>query len=148
MDIVVADARFEGEPHGQRIEWTPPDREYPVLAHLDLLRSAIENVLRNAIAHGEAGTTIKVDLKMTDGDAFVEVLDFGKGVPEDQLEDIFKPFHRGTTRAKGAGIGLAISRQAMDLMKGTIRAVKAPDAGLRVSLSLPLSSEAPLSHPA
>jgi two-component system OmpR family sensor kinase len=142
IDIVVSDARFEGEARGQRVEWQAPDTEYPVLAHIDLLRSAIENVLRNAIKHTARGTVVTIGLKLVDGKALLEIQDSGQGVVGEHLEDIFKPFYRGASgKTKGAGIGLAISRQAMGLMNGSIRAAKAPGSGLRVSLSLPLTTE-------
>ena len=142
VDIVVSDARFEGEARGQRVEWQAPDTEYPVLAHIDLLRSAIENVVRNAIRHTATGTIVTISLQLVDGKALLEVHDSGQGIVEEHLEDIFKPFYRGASgTTKGAGLGLAISRQAMVLMNGSIRAVKVPESGLRVSLSLPLTTE-------
>lgn len=141
VDLVVSDARFEGEARGQQITWTPPTGDYPVLAHIDLLRSAIENVVRNAICHTAAGTKVSVHLKMTGATATIEVQDSGEGVLEENLDHIFEPFYRGESRqSKGAGLGLAICRQAIDLMKGTIRAASAPGSGLRVSLSFPLST--------
>ncbi len=147
LEIVVSDARFEGEARGQRIDWTPPEGDYRVLANIDLLRSAIENIVRNAICHAGPGAEISIHLTMIDGRATIEVQDSGQGVLEENLDDIFEPFYReGSTRTKGAGIGLAISRQAINLMKGSIEAVSAPGTGLRVSLSLPLTASSAFSH--
>ncbi len=147
LEIVVSDARFEGEARGQRIDWTPPEGDYRVLANIDLLRSAIENIVRNAICHAGPGAEISIHLTMIDGRATIEVQDSGQGVLEENLDDIFEPFYReGSTRTKGAGIGLAISRQAINLMKGSIEAVSAPGTGLRVSLSLPLTTSSAFSH--
>ncbi len=141
IEIVVSDARFEGEARGRQIYWTPPEGDYRVLANIDLLRSAIENVVRNAICHTGPGTEVSIHLTMIDGRATIEVQDSGEGIMEENLDDIFEPFYReGSRHPKGAGIGLAISRRAIDLMKGTIRAASAPGSGLRVSLSFPLST--------
>ena len=141
IEIVVSDARFEGEARGRQINWTPPEGDYRVLANIDLLRSAIENVVRNAICHTGPGTEVSIHLTMIDGRATIEVQDSGEGIMEENLDDIFEPFYReGSRHPKGAGIGLAISRRAIDLMKGTIRAASAPGSGLRVSLSFPLST--------
>ncbi len=141
IEIVVSDARFEGEARGRQIYWTPPEGDYRVLANIDLLRSAIENVVRNAICHTGPGTEVSIHLTMIDGRATIEVQDSGEGIMEENLDDIFEPFYReGSRHPKGAGIGLAISRRAIDLMKGTIRAASAPGSGLRVSLSFPLSA--------
>ena len=147
LEIVVTDARFEGEARGQRIQWAPPVGEYRVLASIDLLRSAIENIVRNAICHTSSGAEVSVHLERINGRATIEVQDSGEGVPEKDLNDIFEPFYRGgSTSTEGAGIGLAISRQAINLMKGSIQAVSAPGAGLRVSLSLPLATTRAFSH--
>ncbi len=147
VEIVVSDARFEGAARGQQINWTPPDGDYRVLANIDLLRSAVENVVRNAIGHTAPGTEVDIHLTMIDGSATIEVQDSGDGVREKNLGDIFEPFYHGESRqTKGAGLGLAISRQAIDLMKGSIQAVSAPGAGLRVSLSLPLTTNRAFSH--
>ncbi len=147
VEIVVSDARFEGEARDQQIKWTPPDGDYRVLANIDLLRSAVENVVRNAIGHTAPGTEVDIHLTMIDGRATIEVQDSGEGVVEENLDDIFEPFYHGESRqTKGAGLGLAISRQAIDLMKGSIQAVSAPGAGLRVSLSLPLTTNRAFSH--
>lgn len=147
MDLVVSDARFEGEARDQRIDWTPPEGDFQVLANIDLLRSAIENVVRNAIFHTDPGTKVSIDLRMIDGRATIEVRDSGEGVLEEDLSNIFEPFYRGgSTQSKGAGIGLAISRQAVNLMKGSIQAASVPGVGLRVSLSLPLTTSRATSH--
>ncbi len=147
LEIVVSDARFEGAARGQMIKWTPPEGDYRVLANIDLLRSAVENVVRNAICHTGPGTEVSIHLTMVDGRATIEVQDSGEGVMEENLDDIFEPFYRGESRQTGgAGIGLAITRQAIDLMKGSIQAVSAPGAGLRVSLSLPLTTNRAFSH--
>lgn len=147
IELVVSDARFEGETRGQQINWTPPEGDSRVLANIDLLRSAIENVVRNAICHTGPGTEVSIHLTMIDGRATLEVQDSGEGVMEKNLDDIFEPFYReGSRHPKGAGIGLAISRRAIDLMKGSIQAASAPGAGLRVSLSLPLTTNRTFSH--
>jgi two-component system sensor histidine kinase CpxA len=97
----------------------------------ELLRRAVENVIRNAIRHAPAGTAVEVTVK----ERSILVRDRGPGVPEQDLARIFDPFYRvendRNRSSGGAGLGLAIARRAIELHKGTIRARNA-DPGLLV----------------
>jgi two-component system sensor histidine kinase CpxA len=108
----------------------------------ELLRRAIENVLRNAIRHAPEGTAVQVALECCGPDARVVVRDRGSGVPDDRLEAIFEPFFRvddHRSRASGGvGLGLAIARRAAKLHEGRIAARNA-HPGLAVSIELPLA---------
>jgi signal transduction histidine kinase len=99
----------------------------------ELLRRAVENVIRNAIRHAPGGTAVEV---MVIGRS-VLVRDYGPGVPEAALERIFDPFYRvendRNRTSGGAGLGLAIARRAVELHKGTIRARNA-NPGLLVEM--------------
>src|SRR5262249_20187869 len=105
-------------------------------AEPELLRRAVENVIRNAIRHAPAGTPVEV----TTSGQTIRVRDYGSGVPEDALAKIFDPFYRvdndRNRGSGGAGLGLAIARRAIDLHKGRIRASNA-NPGLLVEIELP-----------
>jgi len=107
----------------------------------ELLRRAVENVLRNAVRHAPEGTTVDVSLRAEAGVATVEVRDRGEGVPDAALGDIFRPFFRiedDRSRASGGvGLGLAIARRAVALHGGSIAAANARP-GLSVAIRLPL----------
>ncbi|HEV2799027.1 MAG TPA: ATP-binding protein [Pyrinomonadaceae bacterium] len=113
-----------------------------------LVRSAIENVVRNAVRHTAEGTAVEIALACGGADkadareATIMVRDRGAGVPEEALEEIFRPFYRvGEARDRqtgGAGLGLAIAARAMRLHGGTIKAANAKDGGLVVEMKLPL----------
>ena len=77
----------------------------------ELLRRAVENVLRNAVRHGPEGTAVVVELRQSPGTVTVSIRDHGPGVPEDCLETIFEPFYRvGRDRSRASGgIGLGLS---------------------------------------
>jgi len=104
----------------------------------ELLRRAIENVLRNAIRHAPAGTTVEIGLR----GATICVRDYGTGVPEDELPRIFDPFYRVENdrgrSSGGVGLGLAIARRAVELHHGSILARNA-NPGLLVEITLPSS---------
>jgi two-component system sensor histidine kinase CpxA len=106
----------------------------------ELLRSAAENVVRNAIRHTAEGTAVEISLQCADGHALLRVLDHGPGVPENMLSEIFLPFRRAPNgNSDGAGLGLAIAERAIAVHRGTIRAMNAPEGGLIVEIDLPLS---------
>lgn len=111
-----------------------------IQGNAELLRRAIENVLRNAILHAPEGTAVEASLECTHGAAIVRVRDYGPGVPDEALPRIFDAFYRVESdrdRASGgAGLGLSIARRAVELHHGTIRARNA-QPGLLVEIELP-----------
>jgi signal transduction histidine kinase len=145
VDQVVDDASFEAEQYGSRVEIGPHGACF-VEGNEELLRRAVENVVRNAIRYTDADTTVQVELDCAGSQAEVRVRDHGPGVPAPLLTDIFKPFFRvGTDRARktgGSGIGLAITQRAVLLHGGSVAAKNADDNGLVVTLRLPAASTA------
>jgi two-component system sensor histidine kinase CpxA len=101
----------------------------------ELLRRAIENVLRNAIPHTPTGTTVEIGLR----GSTICVRDYGSGVPEDELPRIFDPFYRVENdrdrSSGGVGLGLAIARRAVELHHGSLHARNA-NPGLLVEIRL------------
>lgn len=132
------EAREDGKAVALRIEQAPTVNADPAL-----ISSAIENVVRNALRHTAEGTSVEVVLTGDAGHARITVRDHGPGVPEAALKDIFSPFYRvGTARDResgGAGLGLSISRRAVTIHGGTIRAENAPEGGLIVTIELPVA---------
>jgi two-component system sensor histidine kinase CpxA len=106
----------------------------------ELLRSAVENVVRNAIRHTAEGTAVEISLHVGHSRALLQVRDHGPGVPESMLSEIFLPFRRVTTgNSDGAGLGLAIAERAVNVHRGMIRAMNAPKGGLLLEIDLPLA---------
>jgi two-component system sensor histidine kinase CpxA len=112
-----------------------------------LLRSGVENVVRNAVGYTPEGTAVRISLNCGAGDggraeAVIRVRDEGVGVPEECLTDIFRPFYRiddsRTRETGGTGLGLAIAERAVRLHGGTVKAANSPGGGLVVELRLPL----------
>ena len=106
----------------------------------ELLRRAVENVIRNAIRYSPRDTAVQVNLARDHERALVTVRDHGPGVPEDALPRLFDPFYRVESdrnrTSGGIGLGLSIARRAIELYKGTIRA-RNMQPGLEVDLELP-----------
>ncbi len=135
---VVADARFEaGE---ESVQFEPGDA-IGVRGDRALLRSAVENVVRNAVRYTADGTVVTVALRRQDDDAVLAVTDHGPGVPDEALESIFEPFVRVAEARErdsgGEGIGLAITAGVVRAHGGRVAAKNAPGGGLTVELALP-----------
>jgi signal transduction histidine kinase len=144
---VVADAEFETQSCHRQVRLLRCD-QCTVAGTPELLRSAIENVIRNGIRYTPEGAQVDITLACEPWDdglrAVVRVRDYGPGVPEGSLQEIFRPFYRvGDDRDRqtgGVGLGLAIAQQAMRLHGGTISAANAPDGGLVVELTMPAAA--------
>ncbi|WP_437806193.1 ATP-binding protein [Sorangium sp. So ce1078] len=143
VEQLVDDAAFEAEQLGCSVELGARDA-CSLDGNEELLRRAVENVVRNAVRFTEAGTTVRIDLECAGGTAELRVRDRGPGVPEAALGDIFKPFYRvDDHRARGAGgtgIGLAITQRAVLLHGGGVEARNAEGGGLEVALRLPVGA--------
>ena len=139
-DLVASigeDARFEAEASGRRLHVVVPEGLI-VEGNAELLHRAVENVVRNAVKYTGEGTEVSVALRAEAGRALLTVADRGPGLPEAELARVFEPFYRAPGSAgKGFGLGLAIAQLAVQAHGGTIRAVNAPEGGLRVEISLP-----------
>lgn len=166
---IAADGDFEGRAHnrGVKVVTADPSR---ISGVPDLMRSAVENVVRNAVRHTQEGTTVEIAVERYRGVPWggdddrnkseaemvrVQVRDYGPGVKESLLADIFKPFHRGAENTssngnvnpasnglphEGAGLGLAIAERVVRMHDGTIEAHNAIGSGLVIEIRLPLNS--------
>jgi two-component system sensor histidine kinase CpxA len=119
--------------------------EHFVHGNAELLHSAIENVIRNAIRYTGAGNSVDVQLEAagTAAPAIVRLLvrDYGQGVPEPELLNIFQPFYRvaddRNRESGGTGLGLAIADRVVRIHGGTIQARNATPHGLVVEILIP-----------
>ncbi|MGD9561305.1 MAG: ATP-binding protein [Pyrinomonadaceae bacterium] len=138
VEQVAADADFEANANGKAVKLNVT-ADCRVMASETLIRSAVENVLRNAVRYTREGTDVEVSLVNGGGRAKLTVADHGGGVPDAEMENLFRPFYRvGEARDRGSGgtgLGLAIAEQAIKLHKGTIGARNTAD-GLAVEIQL------------
>jgi two-component system, OmpR family, sensor kinase len=143
IEEVVRDANFEGAAKGCRVE-TLGAAHGAVNGNRELLRSAIENVLRNAVRYSPAGAPVQVAVERDAAGLTVSIRDRGPGVPAAELERIFEPFYRvAESRDRdtgGEGIGLAITSRVMRAHGGSARAQNRADGGFEVRLNLPLAA--------
>jgi signal transduction histidine kinase len=138
---IVADVGIEADAYGCSVT-LETDRPLEVNGDRELLRSAMENVIRNAVSYAPSGSKVGIDARRAEGQRIeIVVQDRGPGVPEKDLELIFEPFYRvdaARNRAVGGdGLGLAIAARAIGIHRGTIHARNLGTGGLAVHLSLP-----------
>ena len=144
---LLEDSRVEADARGCRLHLESDCESRGILqvsGDRELLRRAIENVLRNAIRHAPSGSSIDVQLEHITGKALISVRDYGPGVPREMLPKIFQPFFRvddsRDSQTGGVGLGLAIAHRAVMAHRGRLTAENATP-GLRVRLELPLDSD-------
>jgi two-component system, OmpR family, sensor kinase len=148
---IVADVGIEADARNCTVA-LDTERVLPVSGDRELLRSALENVIRNAVRYGPTGSKVGIEARRVDARIEVMVRDSGPGVPEKDLELIFEPFYRvdaARNRAGGGdGLGLAIAARAVGIHGGRIQARNLTAGGLVVHLTLPaLQQDAPAEPP-
>jgi two-component system sensor histidine kinase CpxA len=136
---VVEDCSIEAAARNCEIELKCAS-SVPVTGDPELIRRAIENVLRNAIRYSPEKALVSVHLEVVAQTARIEIRDRGPGVPEEQLQQIFRPFFRvddsRNSSTGGMGLGLAIATRAVSLHHGSIEAENV-HPGLLVTIRLP-----------
>lgn len=136
---IVSDANYEKQQHTSPIIFFAATA-CPAWVNYALLRSAIENVIRNALRYTPEQQTIRVFLRQKKNHAQIVIEDSGPGIPPAKMTYIFDPFFRvddsRAQRTGGFGLGLAIAKKAVLLHHGTIAAENIATGGLRVTLTL------------
>ncbi|MDA8087584.1 MAG: ATP-binding protein [Nitrospiraceae bacterium] len=143
---IAGDSDFEARGMNRSVKFLPgDDGQINIFASPEMLRRAIENVVRNALRYTPEGDEVEITMERLQRNgrphALIRVRDHGPGVPEEALKEIFRPFFRVTEARDrvtgGAGIGLAITERAVHLHGGEVTAVNAPGGGLLVEIDLP-----------
>src|SRR5712671_1900603 len=149
VEEVVADGNFEAQSLGKSVSLKSSSDIVLETADSLALRSACENIVRNAIRFTRPGTEVNVALDVdntaSSRQVFLTVRDQGPGVPKDALQNIFSPFFRINgpgRREEGNGLGLAIALEAIRLHHGSITASNLIPEGLEISVQLPVSGPA------
>ncbi len=138
---VAADGDFEARAQNRTVQFLAAE-SCLMVGVAEMIRSAVENVVRNAVRHTAPGTTVEITIeRKTNQTALLRVRDRGPGLPVNMLDKIFLPFHRvnGNVHDGGSGLGLAIADRVVKLHHGTIAAYNAREGGLVIDIHLPLA---------
>lgn len=149
LNVELADIRAEFEDtvymyssrltrDGIQLEYTEYDGDVPEIAcDHKRLRQVFLNLLDNAAKHGGTGKRIEAAMDYRDGEVIFRIRDFGHGIPEDELPLVKKKFYKGSSKARGTGIGLAVSDDIVRMHGGTLTLENAPGGGTVVTVTLP-----------
>ncbi|HHL2500740.1 TPA: ATP-binding protein [Yersinia enterocolitica] len=140
VTVVVNDARYEAQVPGVEILLqVSPQVDYTVKGNAELMRRAIDNIVRNALRFSTHGQQVKVLLSQVDKSYQIQVSDQGPGVDESKLSSIFDPFVRvkSAMSGKGYGLGLAITRKVILAHGGQVEARNCEQGGLVITLRVP-----------
>jgi signal transduction histidine kinase len=145
----VAPMALRGLDGGSEMDMVVPERLPLVLTDPGLLERVLANLFANALAYSPAGRRPRLQASEADSGVLLEIIDHGRGVPDDLKERMFEPFQRldrGTDPSGGAGVGLglAVVRGFLDTMGGSVQAADTPGGGLTMRVRLP-SAAAPAS---
>lgn len=143
LELIVADALYEARHCQVSIREAEP---MMLQGSRELMRRALENVVRNAVRYTAENSTVEISLTGTDStegkQAMIVIRDHGPGVPDAAFEHLFEPFYRVDNardrQSGGTGLGLAIAEQAVRLHHGTITAANADQGGLIMTITLPI----------
>ena len=142
MKSLVDDAMFESKDSGSEIILQLDD-DLPegiiIQSRGELLLRAFDNLIRNALQHAGRGCRIDVSIHQKAPDQLtIDIADDGPGVAENDLDSIFRPFYRSNNNP-GEGLGLAITKRAIEAHGGNIYAANRASGGLCMHVNLPCS---------
>ncbi len=115
----VDSARTTAEPRSVVVGFTAPKTATGLFA-VSAVRQAVDNLLSNALEFSPKGGRVDVELGVIDGNWCIRVMDEGPGVPPEEREAVFEPFHRASHGSRGKGLGLAIVRDVAALHDGWV----------------------------
>jgi len=112
---------------------------------VEKIRQIISNLISNAIKFSNQNSSIEIAVNKEDGQAIIQIKDEGIGIPNDEIPFVFDRFYRSeNTKGKisGSGIGLALTKELVNLMKGTITVNSQENIGTTFTISIPIKQEA------
>ena len=126
---------------GITLEYTDgPEEELPISGDPERLRQVFCNLLDNAAKHGGAGKRIHVTLFQEGAEAVIRIRDYGPGAPEEELPYLKNKFYKGSSKARGSGIGLAVCEEIVTRHEGRMDVGNAEGGGFLVTIRLPLEN--------
>ena len=151
LNMEMADIRAEFEDtvfmYGSRLsedgivlDYLDNDEDVPEIScDPKRLRQVFLNILDNAAKHGGEGKRIEASIHFDDAYVTVKIRDYGSGIPEDELPLVKKKFYKGSSKARGSGIGLAVCDEIVQMHGGDLLLENAPEGGTLVTVTIPAS---------
>lgn len=125
---------------GITLEYEESDDEIPELScDPERMRQVFLNILDNAAKHGGEGKKITASMRLEGKNVVTRIRDYGPGIPEEELPHVKMKFYKGSSKARGSGIGLSVCDQIVELHGGSLTLENAPGGGTLVTISLPVT---------
>ena len=123
---------------GIKLEYMDTEEDIPEIScDPQRLRQVFLNILDNAAKHGGEGKRIEAAMAYEDRCVVVRIRDFGPGIPEDEIPLVKKKFYKGSSKARGTGIGLAVCDEIVEMHGGELILENAEGGGTLVTVKLP-----------
>jgi two-component system sensor histidine kinase KdpD len=145
IDDLVVQALDEMGARAERVEVSLPDHSPIARVDAHQVERALVNLIENALKYSPADEPVRIQVGSHGAHGVVRVIDHGPGVPSDEVERIFEPFHRGRSAGtvRGAGLGLAIARGFAEASGGRVWVESKDGQGATFTLELPLAKAEP-----
>ena len=126
---------------GIALEYTEcPEEMIPISGDPGRLRQVFCNLLDNAAKHGGSGKRIDVSIAQEGGEGVIRIRDYGPGIPPEELPHVKYKFYKGSSKARGSGIGLAVCEEIITRHEGTLDIGNAEGGGCLVTIRLPIET--------
>ena len=127
---------------GLELDYTESEEELPIISgDPERLRQVFCNLLDNADKHGGSGGRVEVSVGREEDQVAIRIRDHGPGVPEEELPFIKYKFYKGSSKARGSGIGLAVCDEIVNSHGGSLDIGNASGGGCVVTIRLPIKVE-------
>jgi signal transduction histidine kinase len=147
LDLVqsaIGDSRYHAQKKNISIQFSAHENLPSPCGDASQLRQVMNNLISNAIKYSMPGTTVEVLIEKQESSIIISVADQGQGIPEEELEKVFRPFHKTSVKStageKSTGLGLTIAKRVVEAHNGEIRVSSQVGKGSVFSFSLPLRS--------
>ncbi|WP_071064338.1 HAMP domain-containing sensor histidine kinase [Andreesenia angusta] len=142
LEDIVSIARLRAKKDGIDLLYHRTEELPLVVGDKNRLKQVFINIIDNAIKFTPEGKDVYVEADSDEEYVYVKIRDEGIGIPKEDLDHIYEKFFKGKSKKSGSGIGLAISKEIMNLHKGELRVDSEVDEGTTVTLVIPLKEEA------
>jgi len=139
-DVFMYGSRLKQE--GIQLEYLENEDEIPEIpCDVQRMRQVFLNIFDNAAKHGGEGKKITASIHREGSSVVIRVRDFGPGIPEEELPHVKLKFYKGSSKARGSGIGLAVCEEIVTMHGGTLTLSNAEGGGTLVTITLPVGEE-------
>lgn len=127
---------------GLTLNYEPCEEDVPEIpCDVSRMRQVFLNILDNAAKHGGDGKRIDAAIGYADSNVTVRIRDYGPGIPEEELPHVKMKFYKGSSKARGSGIGLAVCEEIVTMHGGVLTLENAEGGGTLVTISIPAGEE-------